>query len=192
MRLSPEGRELVLEAIDRNGLPLIQEDSFTASLDRRMEIYHAQRGNEPFKAYINVGGGAVSVGRSLGKKLYKPGLNLKAPRGSLLVDSLLTRFMKDEIPVIHMVDAKKLAEQYEMPISPNEPPRIGQGAAFTQQHYNRPLAGFMLVCLLVSLWAIIYTRVGVYLMKLFPQYASEDRERTSEQEEAEMGYELMV
>ncbi len=71
-REMPEkGRQLVLEAIERNGLPLIRTRTIRENIDERMAIYF--RAGPP-KAYINVGGGRAAAGARSFKVLLKPGL----------------------------------------------------------------------------------------------------------------------
>jgi len=176
LRLSDEGRELVKAAIERNQIPLIYEESFTATLDKRMEIYEREGKGAPFKCYINVGGGAVSVGRSLGKRLYQPGLNLKPPRGGLYVDSLLTRFAKKDLPVIHMVSATKLAKQYGIAVAPKESPEIGESNVFTRQFHSTWLAGAMLLGIFGSLYVIVYTPIGCRILSVISKHPPEEGE----------------
>ncbi len=144
--MSPEGRQLLHQGIERNGLPLIHDEEFTASIDSRMEIYQDHAAGRPIKAYINVGGGTVSVGRSVGKKLYEPGLNLTATPEALEIDSVMTRFAKDQTPVIHLVQVMQLAKAYHLPPAPIETPKAGDGWLFYDTWLHRWLAGgFLLV-----------------------------------------------
>ncbi len=90
--MTEEGRELLRKGIERNHLPMIQDEEFTDSIDTRMKIYKEHAEGRAIKAYINIGGGTVSVGRSVGKKLYEPGLNLTATPEAMQIDSVMTRF----------------------------------------------------------------------------------------------------
>lgn len=163
-RLSDEGRDLVIQAIERNGLEFIDEPSFGELIEKRMDIYRKHAAGKPFRAYINVGGGTVSVGRSLGKKLYNPGVNLQAPEGASEADGMLTRFVDDGVPVIHLVQAKQLAEKYGLAIAPTEMPLIGEGKVYVRPVYNRWLAAVVLFILFVSLRGIIFSDLGPRLL----------------------------
>ena len=98
--MSEDSRRLLEQVVSRNQLPLIDADSFTDSVDQRMALYRQYAETATIKAYINVGGGTVSVGRSLGKKLIRPGLNLRPPTGSGDVDGVMYRFVRQETPVL--------------------------------------------------------------------------------------------
>ena len=65
MGMSDDARRLIRDAIDRNGLPLLEAGNFAESVRTRMDIYDRHAGMTPVRAYINVGGGAVSVGEAV-------------------------------------------------------------------------------------------------------------------------------
>jgi hypothetical protein len=153
-----EGRELIQQAIERNGLPLIHREEFTESIDERMKIYHQRAGNRPIKAYINVGGGTVSVGRSIGKTLYQPGVNLTASPKALRVDSVMSRFLIERIPLIHLVSIPELADRFGFPIAPAATPKPGEGALFHRHGRNRWTARAVLVLIGAALIAAAYSR----------------------------------
>ena len=144
--MTEEGRQLLREGIARNDLPLIKDEEFTASIQSRMDIYEEHAAGEPIKAYINIGGGTVSVGRSVGKKLYEPGLNLAATPEAMEIDSVMTRFAQKQVPLIHLVEVMQLAKAYHLPTAPLETPQAGEGWLFYDTWLHRWLAGgFLLV-----------------------------------------------
>ncbi len=173
-------KKLIIKAIkDRNGLQLLQPQStsteynqqgFQEAIDKRMAIYEANAEGRTYKAYINVGGGTISVGRSVGKKLFNPGLNLRARQAALQVDSVMSRFMREGVPVLHLVQVDELANAYGLPLAPTEP-RISEGkvilegTVFEKRQYRRWLAACLLVVLLVSLRALVLTDLGFRLFR---------------------------
>jgi len=157
--MSDDARKMVREAIAKNDLNLIEADSFTKSIDQRMNIYSHVAGETPIRTYINVGGGAVSTGRSFGKKLYRSGLNVKTSPVAAQVDCLITRFMSEGIPVIHLIRFKGLAKRYGLPVAPTVTPSVGKGGVFVRCCYNRWLAGCVLLVVLASLRMVVLTDV---------------------------------
>ncbi len=148
--MSEEGRELLRNGIERNHLPMIQDEEFTDSIDTRMKIYKEHAEGRPIKAYINIGGGTVSVGRSVGKKLYEPGLNLTATPEAMQIDSVMTRFAKEQTPLIHLVEIMHIAKAYHLPIAPVETPQAGAGWLFYDTSLHRWLAAAALLILGVA------------------------------------------
>ena len=71
--------ETLRQGIARNGLATIEAGSFTEGVEQRMQLYQEQAGTAPIKCYINIGGGATSVGKSLGKKQFRSGLHRRLP-----------------------------------------------------------------------------------------------------------------
>ena len=157
---------MVQAAIARNGLKQLSTDEdFTQKIDTRMNLYKTTAGSAPIKAYINVGGGTISVGRSLGKKLFHPGLNRRPPSGLNRADGLMARFIKQKVPVIHMVQVTDLAQRYGITQSPLVPPSIGEASVFQTQGFNRWLAAGVLAAVLASLYGFIRSDMGFRLFQ---------------------------
>ncbi|MDB4537778.1 poly-gamma-glutamate system protein [Akkermansiaceae bacterium] len=164
--LSGEGKTDIARGIERNKLKLLDpKKDFTAKVDERMELYKSEAKGAPIKAYINIGGGAVSNGRTVGKNLFHPGLNKRAPLGAKKVDGLMSRFISDGTPVIHMVKVSELAERYEIALTPRITPPIGDSNVFSKVGYNRWLAAVILVIILTSLFGFIRSDIGFRLFQ---------------------------
>lgn len=147
--LPPEGRRLLEEAVDRNDLLRLPEESFVEAVARRMELYDEAADERRIVAYVNVGGGAVSMGGKHGKAVYGPGLN--RPAGKAPVDSVIGRFLDRGVPVVHLTQIESIAEEHGLPITPTEPPRPGEGAVFQRGEPSR----ILVACLLVGLCGTI-------------------------------------
>ncbi|MBW2225228.1 MAG: poly-gamma-glutamate system protein, partial [Deltaproteobacteria bacterium] len=103
--LTKRGRRMLERAIERNEIPFladIEPDTKRAQIvdeegekpapnlalfdeDRvreRMRVYYERAGDRTIKAYINVGGGTVSVGTKVGKRKFSPGVNARPPKGA--------------------------------------------------------------------------------------------------------------
>lgn len=150
--VTPEGRALLEAGIERNGLQFIDCQTTEESLEERMRLYHEHAAGRPIRAYINVGGGTVSVGRSVGKKLYEPGLNLTATPEALQIDSVMTRFAREGTPLIHVVQIVDLAHAWGFPVAPRTTPIVGRGSFYANTGKRWLAAGFLvtIVVLLVN------------------------------------------
>ena len=138
--MTPEGRRFVLEALKRNGVPLLSSRNRKADIDERMAIYFK---NAPPKVYINVGGGVVSAGVRAFKLSVKPGLLMKDAIANTSSDSVIRRFLQEEIPVIHLGNVRRLAREYGLPIAPATMTPIGVGSLYYHrdvQSLARPAA----------------------------------------------------
>jgi poly-gamma-glutamate system protein len=163
--MSKQGRSLIDEAIARNGLKMIDPESLTDSIEQRMEVYQQYAKGRPLRAYINIGGGSASVGTHLGKKLFRPGLNLSPPRGAGRVDSVMMRFAERDVPIIHITNIAKLAQRYGFALEPTRIPQPGEGNVFFKLEYNRWLAGGGIALILAVMLAFIRMDVGMRILK---------------------------
>jgi hypothetical protein len=179
--LNEDGLKLVKASIERNGLepfrvdqakPITAENpltdlmaDFTANVNDRMKLYQDRAEGQPIKAYINVGGGTVSVGRNIGKLMFRPGVNDRPPRHVREVDGVMPRFSKENVPVIHVVHVNALANRYTLPLEPAEAPPIGEGGVFYGINYSKPLVIGVLVFILVCLYGFIRSDVGFRILR---------------------------
>lgn len=189
LRLSDEAREIIHAAINRSGLPFIDEPTYDDSLEKRMALYEQFAGGEPFKAYINVGSGSVSVGRARGMKYYEPGLNLKPPPGATQIDSVMSRFASQGIPVLHFVEIKQLARAHGLPIAPTQTPVAGDSPVHVQYEGNRLLAAVAIGLILLATYLVILRGRGLSLASPARLFGRGD---AAANEETRPNLELMV
>ena len=152
--LSSRGRELLWEAIYRNNIPLIQEKSLKASISKRMDLFDDILPLSHYKVYLNVGGGAASVGPRINARLVPPGLSSAASLKGDLADCVLKRFVDVNVPVIHIHNIEELAEKYDLPFPPIPMPETGIGQIFAQLTFNRTISLIALILTLGSLTAV--------------------------------------
>lgn len=134
--LSPEGRDLIKKAIERNEVEFIHEDHLEKSIARRLEIYDEYSKGEPIKAYINVGGGIASLGNTINGKLIQPGLTEFLPMRNFPVRGVIIEMGRQEVPIIHLLNINQLADKYGLENSPIPIPEPGDGEIFIQKKYN--------------------------------------------------------
>lgn len=152
-------------AVERNGLKPLKPKNFKDGVDKRMAMYAQAAGDAPIKTYVNIGGGTVSVGTKLGKRMFRPGLSTRKPAGARYVDSVMTRFMDDDVPVIHLVRVEQMATVYGLPLQPTSTPASGEGAVFYREEYNKWLAIVVLLVIFGSLYAFVRSEVGYRILQ---------------------------
>ena len=165
--LSSSGKKLLVRAIERAGIPLLTDETYEAAVETRMRVYREHAEGRPIKAYINVGGGTVSVGTLIGKKMFHPGLNRSTPIGDV-PDSVMLRFSHAGVPIIHLSSINKIAERYAFPLAPTTMPRVGQGKIFVTVQFNPWLTAGIL--LLIVALAVLFLRLhlGMRLSSALP------------------------
>jgi len=175
--MSKEGKELLRKIIERNGAELIFAKDEQTNLDTRMSIYNQKSGDASIKAFVNVGGGTISVGTRIGKQLFSPGLNKNPDFETLQIDSVMTRFAKEDIPVIHMTKIRVLSERYGLPYTFSTIPRPGDGALFSSYVYDKVIVSISLLIIISLL--IVFIKMG-YGGRLFSFDNSKKEKGTSE------------
>lgn len=137
--LSPEGRQLIIEAIKRNKVEFINEEHLESSIHKRLDIYDNQRKKDKIKAFINVGGGISSVGSIENVNYIPSGLSKSLPMRNYPVRGLIVQMAERNIPIIHLLNVNQLAQEYGLQINPTPLPRPGEGEIFIQRRYSVPL-----------------------------------------------------
>lgn len=156
--LSEEGLALLRRAVKRSRLPLIEPENYAESVVERMAIYRDEAGDKPIRAYLNVGGGTSSVGTRRSKFAFQPGINRRTPPRAALIESVMARFLDEDVPVIHFLQVNRMAERFGLPVSPQVRPPVGTGQVFLQRRYNPGLATGVLVAIVASL--LLFLRSG--------------------------------
>jgi poly-gamma-glutamate system protein len=164
--IPPDGIRLLKEAIKRNGVEFIDPPDLTSSFDLRMNIYEEHANGQPIACYVNVGGGAGSVGTPLIKKMFKPGLNRDPPHPGRLRDSVMTRMSRNGVPVINLIYIERLAKRYVLPVRPERPPHVGEGGIFAAMGYNITLTWVVLLSLVAVIFILLRMDYYHYFLRI--------------------------
>ncbi len=154
--LSPEGRQLIADAIQRNKIDFINEEHLESSIQKRIEIYNNQRQKKKIKAFINVGGGISSIGSVENGKFIPTGLSTMLPMKNYPIRGVMIYMAEKNIPIIHLLNVNKLAEKYGLPINPIPLPRAGEGEIFIQKRYNVLLTLGVTIFLVVAIAFVFF------------------------------------
>jgi len=153
--LSPEGRDLIIQAIERNKVEFIHEKFLENSISRRMEIYENHSGNSKIKAFINVGGGIASLGNTINGQLIPSGLTEHLPMSNYPLHGVIIQMGRKGIPIIHLLNIDQLLAKYGLPDNPVPMPDPGEGGIFIQKRYNL-LVTSLATAVLVTVIIFIY------------------------------------
>lgn len=159
---SPEGRKMLIAGISRNGIHMLEPINFKESITLHMRLYHA---HTPLKAYINVGGGRTSIGTRGEREVFKTGLNRHLPLKKKMHDSVTSRFLAQDVPVIHLLNVDKLARHYGLSLKFTTLPAAGEGDVYSLQRYNPWLAGGVLLLILACLYAFFRSDWGFRILQ---------------------------
>lgn len=122
--LSPEGRNLLLESVTRNGVPLLEADDLKGMIDLKMARILDHRA----RLVVQIGGSMANLGpgpeaSSIPTALLLPGDRADAGSG------LIARTLEEGIPVGHLLHIEGIARRERVPFRaepsmgpPHQPP----------------------------------------------------------------------
>lgn len=128
--LSEEGTEILKHGIERSGTTLIHTKDLVSSVSQRIKIY--TQASQP-KVFVNIGGAQVNVGDYNFAKNLMPGINrfsLPCPSNP---GSMVEYFAGADVPVIHLLNIRLLAQQYGIIVDPKPLPEIGLCPVYYEQ-----------------------------------------------------------
>lgn len=155
--MSDDTQKLLHDSIDRNNARLLRCETLEESIEKRMETFFRSAENETIKAYINVGGGAASVGGTEGNDLWGSGLILPdvLEKVDQEIDCVAVRFLKRGVPLINMVHSVSMAKRYQLVIAGATPPIVGEGTVYESAAYRRWLAMLGIALILATTWLAV-------------------------------------
>ena len=115
--LLEEGRQYAGETIRRNGVRELRAGSLPDAVRLHLAVYREAAGERPIRAFVNVGGASVNVGRCDSSRI-PPGLVTWHPACEERQQGLLHAFARSGIPVIHLLQVQRLARQHGLALAP--------------------------------------------------------------------------
>ena len=159
--LSPEGRNIINKNISKHGLPLIKKSRLADNISHRMKLFNNIAKIDNYSAMINVGGGVASLGTSFNSKLLPAGIVNRSDVQSISlqdggIEGVLSKFSKNDIPVLHVLNIKSLTEKLGMPFAPIPVPEVGVGTLYAVEKYNVFVAFVCLIVLCSAVFVVGY------------------------------------
>jgi len=150
--LDRTGISAALQAIRRNGIPILEEEGESTLRDdiqRRMTIYDKALTDRRPAAFISVGGPLTSLGNTPEALKLSSGLLKKVPVSRHPERGIIYLMGERKVPVIHLLQVRKIARVYG--ITANRFPALGLAPGKGQHNgrYSIPLALISLTALLL-------------------------------------------
>jgi poly-gamma-glutamate system protein len=188
--LSVNGRKLLLDAIKRNDVKLIftgdpnnilaAGGSLRENIDKRMEIFDKYSKGQPYKAYVNIGGGLASLGSSQNGKLIPSGVNPDLSTRNFPARGVINFMAERKIPIIHILRLADIAKTYGIPADVTPAPIVGEDPIFFRDQYSISSTIIYTAILIVLVVAFIRIDVKYYIKRqtkiLFPLKRDDDPE----------------
>lgn len=140
--------ETIVSRIQSWGYELFYDEDLLRNIRARYQIYRDQG---DVKCFINVGGNDASFGDS-NIMVHTDGGILTELSENDNSTGLVQLFLKDNTPVIHLLNMKSLATEYGLPIDPVPLPEPGQGGVYNKTEYRKEIAAIGLSAAAALLW----------------------------------------
>ena len=173
--LSPAGRQILADAIERSGARPLDPASVLDAVRQRVALYDsvaAARGR-PIRLYVNVGGGLASLGGSQNARLIPPGLSRRLALRNYPNRGVINVLGERGISVLHLLEVERLAREYDITDRGANPERTGEGTLFVRYRYNRwVVAAAALLVMLANLLVLRHDLRQQVLGQPHPERAS--------------------
>jgi len=132
--LSREGRDLAVQAINRNNIPYINEGSLLGNIQKRMIFFNKE---QTPKLFINVGGGIASLGSNANATALPAGLksNIKI-KDIPDAQGIVYEMVQKGVPILNLLNISRLMRKYNLPKDPVPLPEVGEGTLFKAYKYD--------------------------------------------------------
>lgn len=153
--LSKQGRDLILKNIEKNNVELVHTTTLEQNIQKKMELFD-RAGNNEIALYVNIGGGLSSLGISLNGRMIDPGLHRYISLTNTPLKGTMLLYADRGIPVIHLLDITRLAEESGLPLAPDPLPEAGYGSMFENERYNLTKATIAFILLVILILVVIF------------------------------------
>ena len=157
--LSDNGIEIIENVISSKNLEFINDKNLSKNIERKISVFN--NNIENYKAYINVGGGAASLGYGEGKDSMKVGVIYPIEKEDIsfsgFENSIAKYFLDNDITLINIKSINLLAGNVGL-YPPSKDIALNEGALFyTKGKYN-------LLTIIVSIFLSVLSvsSVGIY------------------------------
>ncbi len=162
MTLSPEGRDLAINAINRNGVAYINGTSLQENITKRMTIFdqREKKVGKPIKLYVNVGGGIASLGSGPNSDGIRSGL-MKDVKLNMFPDKrgVMFEMASNKVLLINLRYIDRLMTKYQLPEDPVPLPEVGVGPMYFALKYDmRYVFGAATILILLIFGVIVFDK----------------------------------
>jgi poly-gamma-glutamate system protein len=113
----------------RDGVPIVEARPVAAVIDALLTRINATAGDARPGAVINVGGALIGLGSCRESHEWPPGLTRKSLPCSDGTPGLVMRLAADGLPVLHIINMRRLALEWGLPFDPTPLPIPGNNTA---------------------------------------------------------------
>ena len=127
--MDADGVAALRRSAARDGVPIVEARPVAAVIDALLTRINAAAAHARPGAVINVGGALIGLGSCRESYEWSPGLTRRAPPCSDGTPGLAMRLAADGLPVLHIINMRRLALEWGLPFDPTPLPIPGNNTA---------------------------------------------------------------
>jgi len=152
----PDFREKARRMAEQLNLGFIEERDFESRVQRHLELYSRAAGSQQIKAFINIGGSSVNLGLDSSILKLEPGLTRVKEIPPPIRRGLIQEMARLGVPVIHLLNIRRLAQIYNLPWDPQPLPQPGENIRWGERALGKITLIFLFAAyVLVSLLSLV-------------------------------------
>lgn len=128
--MTEEGRAILRAEMSASGIYVIDEKDTPSSVAKRATLYDNFFFGRHCSAFVNIGGATANVGEGLTVLELAPGVNGSVPKLKDEDRGMVYEMGLKGIPVVHLLNIKKLAMDNGVPWDPVPFPQIGRSRVY--------------------------------------------------------------
>lgn len=152
--LDPDVVDNIRKRIEGYGLPLLFEEDYKENLRLRQQLLESKG---DIDCFISVGGNMTSLGKGDNSIYYGQGLLVNKLIPLTDNSGLIEIYRNKGIPVIHLLNLRKLTADYGLGYDPDVLPTKGSSSMFLKESYNSFVS---IMFILLALVGLFYYRKG--------------------------------
>lgn len=130
--------------------------SLEESVDLHMQAYDEMINSDSrYRLFVNIGGGLANVGSEPNARLIPEGLNTKLAERDFDREGVMMKMAKRNVNVLHIRRILRWANKYQLSLSLDEKPVVGEGTVFSSTIHNVTVASICLAILIAAIIAVI-------------------------------------
>jgi len=128
--MEAEGRDLLLDAATKSGLPFIYEPDLEKNVALRMKLYEQASEGKDIQVFVNIGGGIANIGTDSEILNLRPGIVFPAHIPPPDKRGVLFETADRGVKIIHLLYMKGLSFRYGIAWNPEVLPRPGESEIY--------------------------------------------------------------
>lgn len=158
--MEAEGKDLLLDAAKKSGLPFIYEPELKDNVALRMQLYEQASEGKDIQVFVNIGGGIANIGTDPEILNLRPGIVIPAYIPPPEKRGVLFEMADRGVKIIHLLYMKGLSSRYGIAWNPEVIPRPGESEIY-KLAVERNWIFFAVVILYLSFVFAAMTRMAV-------------------------------